>query len=206
MTNQTELDRAPIRFALDSVLASLTVDPNRSVEDLKNERTAATAMLGGLLPADAIQAALAARIVAMHHAAMECLRRAAQPDVPSALAAKLLVTSMSLSRMSTQLMKVLADRQDGITRALRSSGPARPVEAALAAGVQAPAAGAPAAVAAGSAARTAAHVKNPMHQNAAASGGNPMAAFAAAGGVVPTLSPADLALLASLTAAVKATA
>jgi len=158
---EAELEIAAITFAHSSVLASLPLDPNRDVEDLKNERKAATAMLASLHPTDAVQAALAARAVAMHHAAMECLRRSAQPDTSSALASKLFVTAMSLSRMSIQLMKALAQRQTEADRGHRAA-PARPAAGGVAAGAQArppaaearsPVAGKPAAAAAAPGAR-----------------------------------------------------
>ena len=77
---------AAFRFALNSILAALTLDPTRDVEDLKNEREAAAAMLGELKPLDAIQAAYAARAVIAHHASMECFRRAAMADATAIVA------------------------------------------------------------------------------------------------------------------------
>ena len=44
----TDLLLPILHFALQSVLGSLPIDPSRSVEDLKAERQAATAMLGEL--------------------------------------------------------------------------------------------------------------------------------------------------------------
>jgi hypothetical protein len=166
------LEAAAFEFSLTSVLASLTLDPARSVEDLKTERQAATAMLAALHPTDAVQAALAARAVAMHHAAMECLRRVAQPEVPSVLASKLLATSMALSRMSDQMIRALAQRQAG-TGPGRRAGPSRPAETVQpATGAANPMAGKP--PAAGAAARAAGMAKDPIHQNAAAHGQGPV--------------------------------
>jgi hypothetical protein len=105
--NRSDLAIAILQFALNGVLASLSVDSNRGVEDLKTEREAAAAMLADLNPRDAIQAACAARAVTMHHAAMECFRRAALPGMPDALARRLMATGATLSRQSEQLIQAI---------------------------------------------------------------------------------------------------
>jgi len=208
----TDFDTAAITFAHSSVLASLPLDPNRSVEDLKTERQAATAMLASLHPADAVQAALAARAVAMHHAAMECMRRSTHPDAGSALVAKLYVTAMALSRMSIQLMKVLAQRQTEDSRAHRAA-PARPAAAGVAAGASAGAA-APGAQArpalpaqpAASAAAPRAAAKEPVHQNSTAIDPAIVAGFAALAALPNGLTPEEISIMTALTAQLAAVA
>ena len=207
------LDAAAFEFALSSILGALTLDPARSVEDLKTERQAATAMLASLHPADAVQAALAARAVAMHHAAMECLRRAAQPEVPSSVLSKLLATSMALSRMSIQLMKALAQRQTEASRAHRAvpAKPAATVQASTAAANpgagKAPAAGAqdrPQAPAERSPlptapAASAAGAQQPKH-SAAAVHPDLVAGFAAMASLPDGLTPEAISIMTALTA------
>jgi len=195
---ETTLEAAAFEFSLTSVLASLTLDPARSVEDLKTERQAATAMLAALHPTDAVQAALAARAVAMHHAAMECLRRVAQPEMPSVLASKLLATSMALSRMSDQMIRALAQRQSGAA-AGRRAGPARPAET-----VQ-PATGAPNKPPAPAAApRAAGTAKDPMHQNAAARGQGPVRHPVPTQAELAGMTPQDAAIYTAMKAAMHA--
>ena len=104
---RSDLAVAVLQFALNSVLASLTLDPGRDVEALKTEREAAAAMLADLNPRDAIQAAFAARAVIMHHAAAECFRRAALPGAPDAMVNRLMATGAALSRQSAQLIQAM---------------------------------------------------------------------------------------------------
>ena len=120
---------AAFRFALNSILAALTLDPTRDVEDLKNEREAAAAMLGELKPLDAIQAAYAARAVIAHHASMECFRRAAMADATDAVRSRMFACGMALCRQSSQMTKALEQRKKG---AARPGTSADPIEAILA--------------------------------------------------------------------------
>jgi hypothetical protein len=208
-----DLEIAAITFAHSSVLASLPLDPNRDVEDLKMERKAATAMLASLHPTDAVQAALAARAVAMHHAAMECLRRSTHPDATSTLVNKLFVTAMSLSRMSIQLMKALAQRQTEDSRAHRAV-PAKPATAGMAApgaqarppapGPQSPLPKQPAAAAAAPGA--AARAKEPMHQNGTAIDPAIVPGFAALANLPNGLTPEEISMMTALTAQLAAIA
>jgi hypothetical protein len=201
---ESPLEAAAFEFSLTSVLASLTLDPARSVEDLKIERQAATAMLASLHPTDAVQAALAARAVAMHHAAMECLRRAAQPEAPSALVSKFLTTSMALSRMSQQMIKALAQRQAESGHG-RRAGPARPAETVQpATGAPNPMAGKPPAAAA--APRAAGTAKDPIHQNAAARGQGPVRHPVPTQAELAGMTPQDAAIFTAMKAAMHATA
>ena len=56
------------------------------------------AVLAALQPRDAIEAALAARAVVAHHAAMECFRRAALAEVSDLLMGRLFAKAMALSQ------------------------------------------------------------------------------------------------------------
>ena len=72
---------------LNAILASLTIDPDRRVEDLQIEREAAADMLAAFQVQNAIEAAFAAQAVAAWHAARECYRRAALMQRVRAIAA-----------------------------------------------------------------------------------------------------------------------
>jgi hypothetical protein len=178
--NPADLILSILRFALNSVLASLTIDPQRDVEDLKSEREAAAAMLTQLNPRDAIQAALAARAVTAHHASMECFRRAARLEGTDVMFRQLMATGSALSRQSEQLIKTLEQRQ-GI---VRTGKPANPLDAAFAAAASmvkpqpvAPAGSASPAPAAGGATASppAPVAQDPIHQTRAATGTPPHA-------------------------------
>lgn len=127
--NRSDLAIAILQFALNSVLASLTLEPDRDVEDLKSEREAAAAMLADLNPRDAIQAAFAARAVTMHHAAMACFRRAALPDAPDVMVNRLMARGAALSRQSGQLIQAIKACK-GESRPARAIDPAALARAA----------------------------------------------------------------------------
>ena len=76
----SETDTAPpyLRFMLNAVLASLTIDSERDVADLMLERQAAAAMLAAFQVRNAIEAGLAAQAVTAFHA-YQRWRRGAVP-------------------------------------------------------------------------------------------------------------------------------
>jgi len=127
--NPTELLAVILRFALDSVLACLILDPKRDPKDLNAEREAAAAMLAALDPRDAVQAFFAARTVTAHHTSVECSRRAALPGMPDAMVARLIATGIRLSRQSVQMIEALEQCKG----AAHSEAAADPHEAVLAA-------------------------------------------------------------------------
>jgi hypothetical protein len=181
-----------LQFALNSVLASLTLDPARDIDELKAEREAAAAMLAALNPRDAIQAAFAARAVAAHHAAMECFRRAALEGVPDALMTRLFASGMSLSRLSMQLIKALEQRK-AMARPGASVDPLEAILAANAAAGLAPEA------------RTAAGgTQHPMPREKPAAAGAPSGAGSRAGQAAPAmtglpgLTQAEIAAMAAI--------
>jgi hypothetical protein len=196
---QTVLNTPTIRFMLDSTLAALTLDPKRDPEDLRNEREAAAAMLTALAPRDALQAALAARAVSAHHAAMECFRRGALPEVPDVVMTRLLASGAALSRLSLQMIKALEQRKAMV----RPATTVNPIETILAntTATESPSAGSqPTAQAPGFASRTQdpppsepprnKGVRSPLHQPASA------------GAAAAAMTPAQAAALAALPGAV----
>jgi hypothetical protein len=73
---------------------------------------AATAALAAFKPADEIEGMIAAQAVALHHAAMECLRRAALPGHVPEVASKLRKDGANMARAMTDVLDAL-DRKRG---------------------------------------------------------------------------------------------
>ena len=111
-----------LHFALQSIFATLSLDPNRSIEDIKAEHEAAAAMLSELAPKTAIQASFATRAVIMYHASIECFRKAATPGLNIALKARFIGHANALSRQSAQMMRLLAQEKRANAPASVSSG------------------------------------------------------------------------------------
>ena len=63
-------------------------------------------------PADEIEGMIAAQAVAMHHAAMECFRRAVIPGQPAEAASRLRKDGANLARAMTDMLEAL-DRKRG---------------------------------------------------------------------------------------------
>ena len=59
-----------------------------------------------------VEAMLATHVVLAHHAAMQCYRRAAQDDLPPAIASRLFGNAANLSRTLTGVLRNLHERQD----------------------------------------------------------------------------------------------
>jgi hypothetical protein len=123
----SDLFLSAVQFALTCVLASLSLDPDRNVEELKLEREAAAAMLAELCPRNAIQASYAARVVIMFHASMENFRRAAIPGISVSMRARLIGQANALARQSAQMEKLLLAAK----RASEPAAPAAGMEAML---------------------------------------------------------------------------
>ena len=115
---------------LNAVLASLTIDPDRSVKDLTIERQAAAAMLGALQVRNAIEAAFAAKAVMAFHAAMACFRRAALMDASEAATGRVFASATALLRTSVQMIRAIDSRRPAV-RPARSAGPKNPFAAAM---------------------------------------------------------------------------
>jgi hypothetical protein len=65
---------------LDQVYRSLWLPNSLSEEDRVNRIKSAIEILEGIVPRDELEGMLAVQIVATHHAALECLRRAMLPE------------------------------------------------------------------------------------------------------------------------------
>jgi hypothetical protein len=68
--------------------------------------------VGSFAPRDAIEGMMAAQAVALHHAAMECARRALHPDLPPGAASRLRREAANLSRAMVDMAEAL-DRRRG---------------------------------------------------------------------------------------------
>ena len=119
-----------LRFMLNAILASLTIDPDRRVEDLQIEREAAADMLAAFQVQNAIEAAFAAQAVAAWHAARECYRRAALMSASFPATGRVFATAMSLSRMSLQRVRAIAACRPAVRPAPRA-GMAKPLAAVM---------------------------------------------------------------------------
>jgi hypothetical protein len=73
---------------------------------------AAAAALAAFKPADEIEGMIAGQAVALHHAAMECFRRAILPDQHPEAASKLRRDGANLARGMTDMLEAL-DRKRG---------------------------------------------------------------------------------------------
>jgi hypothetical protein len=97
---------------LNAVVSSLWAPANCSEEDRQRYLAAALTAMGAFKPADEIEGMLAAQAIAMHHASMECSRRAMHPDQPFEAAQGFRKAAANASRTFTELLSAL-DRKRG---------------------------------------------------------------------------------------------
>ncbi len=108
---------------LDTILAAIPAAPDDTDQRRAARREIARLALLALQPKDAFQAMLAAQAVAAHHAVMDNLRRAAQPDLAPAMAARLRANAASVARMMQATVRALQKQQapsDALPAAARS--------------------------------------------------------------------------------------
>jgi len=97
---------------LNAVGNTLWAPAGQSEEDRTAQCTAAVIALGAFKPADEIEGMLAAQAIAMHHASMECSRRAMVPEQPFEIAQGFRKAAANASRTFTELLSAL-DRKRG---------------------------------------------------------------------------------------------
>jgi hypothetical protein len=136
MTADPSAFEAPFIYMLNSTLDAVAVAPNASPDDVKTQQLAIAMALGALDPGDAIDTLSAARAITAHHAAMECYRRAAKPDVPDRMLTQLLARAASLSRLTTQTIQAI-ERRKAVARGVKARAKAAG-QAATQAGSQNP--------------------------------------------------------------------
>jgi hypothetical protein len=109
----TQTPTRPLDPAAVAAMQSATIDalpprPSASEAEKADQRAGAFAFLAALRPRDLMEATLATRIVSLHYAAMECLRRAARDSLPTDLHLRTVGKAVALCRM-----------MDGTTHELR---------------------------------------------------------------------------------------
>ena len=105
----------------NSVLHALWL-PAGTPDDVRDGRIgAAVAALAGFAPRDEVEGMLAGQAVALHAAAMECLRRAMIPEQPAEIASKLRRDGANLARAAVEMTEALARRRGkGLRQAVRA--------------------------------------------------------------------------------------
>jgi hypothetical protein len=97
-----------VRFMVSSTLDTLGGNPLADATDRRIQHQAAIEALTALKPRDANEANLAAGAVTAHHAAMDCFRRAALPNMTETVAMRILGRAVTLARMAEHLQNALA--------------------------------------------------------------------------------------------------
>ncbi len=123
-------DPAFLALLIDALAKTIPAEPNESAAGRESGLAMARTMLEAWQPADAMEAALAARAIASHFAAMDGFARAAKPGVSDEKAVRLRVNAIAAGRMF--------DRQFQICRRQRQPASARvPAANGAAAGTRA---------------------------------------------------------------------
>jgi hypothetical protein len=99
---------ATIRRTMDAIRMS----PEAGIDGVNVTVNAAMAALAAFKPVDEIEGMIAAQAVALHHAAMECFRRAILDGQPADTASKLRRDGANLARGMTDMLDAL-DRKRG---------------------------------------------------------------------------------------------
>jgi hypothetical protein len=111
------------RFAnglLNAVANTAWVPPNAAPEDRERRVGAALAAMTAFGPGDAVEGMMAAQAVALHHGAMECLRRAMLADLDEAAADRLRRQGANLARAMVEMTEALERRRgNGVRQVVR---------------------------------------------------------------------------------------
>ncbi len=105
------LDPAILAAMLRSTDDSTPLPPAASADEIDSRRQAAQITTAAMRPRDPVEANLAARYVAMHHAIMENMRCAAQADLPAELKLRHTGKALALARMCDVTLRGLEFRQ-----------------------------------------------------------------------------------------------
>jgi hypothetical protein len=97
---------------VNAVGQSLWAPAGQSEADRNSQCTAAVVALRAFAPCDEIEGMIAAQAIAMHHASMECSRRAMVPEQPFEIAQGFRKAAANASRTFTELLAAL-DRKRG---------------------------------------------------------------------------------------------
>jgi hypothetical protein len=105
------LDQPTLAVLIQATLDALPHHPSATPDEIATIRQSAVTAIATLRPRDPMEAILAARFVATHHAAMDCLRCASQPGLPLHLKLRCLGKFASLSRLADATRQALTDAQ-----------------------------------------------------------------------------------------------
>ena len=111
MSTPADLPADLLDHLLDTIIAAIPAAPDDTDQLRATRRHVARLALLALQPTDAFQAMLAAQAVAAHYAVMDNLRRAAQPDLAPAMAARLRANAASVARMMQATVRSLQKQQ-----------------------------------------------------------------------------------------------
>lgn len=103
-----DFNLAIIRRTMDT----LWIPATAGLDGVKSATNATIAALAAFKPTDEIEGMLAAQAIALHHASMECFRRAVLPEQPFEIAGKLRKDAANLARAMTDMLDAL-DRKRG---------------------------------------------------------------------------------------------
>ena len=95
---------------LNRVMSALWLQPYNS-EDRDWVIGAAFDALAGFAPKDEVEGMMAGQAVALHHAAMECMRRAMLPEQPFEMASRLRKEAANLSRAMVDMAEAIDKRR-----------------------------------------------------------------------------------------------
>jgi hypothetical protein len=109
---------------VQQALDALPILPGASEDQKKLRRDAARMMIGMLCPLDPEQTATAVQIVTLHFMAMECFRRAAQPDLPDRQMLQLLGKANALLRQHIRTLREYRRNQGPLLAGTRQTAPA----------------------------------------------------------------------------------
>lgn len=100
------------RHLLSAVGSTLWFPEGTPPEQIVTATAAALSAVQGFVPRDPVEGMMAAQAVALHHAAMECFRRAMIPAQPSEVADRLRRQGANLSRAMVDMAEAI-DRRRG---------------------------------------------------------------------------------------------
>ena len=107
----TDLDPDFLEQLLDTIIETIQAGADDTDRARAARRHAARLALLALRPADPFQAMLAAQAIAAHYAIMDAFRRAMQPDLAPAMAARLRANAATLARMMQATLRTLRQHQ-----------------------------------------------------------------------------------------------
>ncbi len=107
----TELDPDFLEQLLDTIAETMQASAKDTDRARAARRSAARLALLALRPGDPFQAMLAAQAIAAHYAIMDAFRRAMQPDLAPAMAARLRASAATLARTMEATLRTLRQHQ-----------------------------------------------------------------------------------------------